>query len=331
MMAPLLLFLPVFAFLALLLWPSFSEWRWPKDAAAIPVDPSYFRNDYHFPERFRQIAQNWWDSPEDCLREDEASMEPDVHVSVPILATSLYAKAHGQFDQEIWTRNAATFEPHCRLRALLSEGPLVLGNHCAVTRWVHSEDWISSGAGVDLGYRATSRSGITLSYGCRARLLAAEEIIWLGSSTALPLGEPADARVWGTQEKLIQHEGTAFLDGNVILESNAHLPFPLVVRGHLYIRPGAIISGDIKAHGNLVIAQATVVGNIVAEGDIYIGSGSTVQGCILSQKLLWLGDDVRLGQSDRKVAIVGDRVLLAGRGQAHGRIKSLKGQIEVLS
>lgn len=329
MMPLLLLSLPVLAFLLLLFGPAILEWKHPKDDASLPVDPSYFGNDTHFPERFRQIASSWWGAPGKAQREENACFPTGAQLYMPILAEELHAGAKGSFAQEVWTRRSADFGPECAVRAVLAEENLHLSDECTVERWVHAEQSIQADLRVDLGHRATSSQSITLAPGCKGRLFASETVRWNSPIQALPTGEPPAGKLWKAQDPAIQQGGTIFLDGDFILEAGTQLDSPLVVRGNLYIRPGAILSGDIKAHGDVIVEQAVIRGHLASEKNVYLGNGSRIGGCVLGHDLVWLGHNVCLGSPHARTAVVGDRIHLTGSGQLHGRIKSLTGQIEV--
>ena len=57
-----------------------------------------------------------------------------------------------------------------------------------------------------------------------------------------------------------------FVNGDLILDNEADVDFSLVVRGNLYIRKGALIAGNLKAHGDLVVENSAVIGSLTCKG-----------------------------------------------------------------
>lgn len=331
MISILLLTLPVLVLSLYVLRPALREWLFPSDQAPLRIDPAFSRNDFHFPDRFLLMATPWWTKISEeqrsaCLVFPERYCEQKT-----VLAGQLETGKGCCFESEIWVKHTAIFGERNRMRAVLSDGSMKIGPFSSVERWVHADKHLSVATGCDLGVRATAVESITLEPGCRGKLISSSKILWNGVFThPLPVDPFPNARSWGTGSDVIRHEGTAFLEGDVVLDADTHLPFPLIVRGNLYIREGAMIAGDVKAHGDLVVVHAAILGNLTAGGRLYVGKESNVQGCLRGDRLVWLGDRIVLGRPDRLVSVVGDRIELEGHGCVHGRLKALAGDIEVL-
>lgn len=331
MIPSLKLLLPVLGIGLLLLAGAFLEWRRPKDARPLQVDQGFSRNDAHFADRFKALASPWWQEEGKALRLPPR-LEGGRRHSEPCLAEDLDAGPGTFFGQELWIRGMGHLGEGSQARAILCEQALVLGRGCHVERWVHAEDCLTADEGCHLGARVTSGRVISLGPGCRANLISGAEIHWITRSHAFPVPLSPRIQRWESLEGGITSEtpdGTVFVDGDVLVETNAHIDFPLVVRGHLFIRRDALLASDIKTHGDLVLEHAEVLGNLTALGRLVVGDGAVVQGCLRGDKGVWLGDRILLGRPHRLVAVVGKHIQLSGHGTLHGRMKALDGMVEV--
>lgn len=338
----LLLAVPVFL-------PAILELLLPKNDNCLPVDNLWSRRDMLFAERFRSLAAPWW-SESPALGRSDVTLQEGHTENDAFLAARLECSAHGDFKQEVYVKERLALGRESHARAILSDGSATLDAACVVDRWLHGEKLVQLGPDCLVNARITSMEEVRLDRGCRTQLVSAPKITWSGAVAAVPVQIPTHAKRW-LRRRLIPEEGrnwstprqsaqgnslddapykdTRFIDGDLILDHEADVDFPLVVRGNLYIRKGAVIVGDLKAHGDLLVEQSAVIGSLTCRGNLYIGHGSSVQGCLMSEKLLWLGDGVVIGGPENPKAVVGKQVMLTGNGVVHGRIQSLSSLVEV--
>jgi len=340
-LSALLLAIPFLGLGLLLAIPGLQEWLQPEDDKPLSIDGRYAKNDGIFADRFRHLAAAWWSEP-DALGHDRVDLPSDTVLDRPLLVEDLAVGSGVTLLQEAWTRHRLVLGPGTRARALVSDGSIQLGAGCLVQRWAHGDGAVLLDGKCEVSARITSKERICLAEGCRSQLLSAPTIEWQGPHRPLPLEIPTHVRKWIRRRPIpttgkdwaIPRQGgtpdsTAFVNGDLILDSDADVDFPLVVRGNLYIRRGALVAGDIKAHGDLVVEGSTVVGNLCCGGRLLVGAGSTIQGCLRGDESVWLGDGVVIGRPERPEAVVGDQIILAGRGKVHGRIRALAGWVEV--
>jgi hypothetical protein len=333
MIAILKLLIPVLGLGFFILIPALMEWRKPSDVAALKIDQGFSRDDLHFARRFRVIASDWWLGDRGAILAESDRLPDASKFDAPFLAERLVAGRGCRFASELWTRGQTHLGEGSEARAILCEGTLTLEPHCQVQRWTHAEERLTATGDCFLGARATSAGTITLGPGSKSNLFSAPEIRWKTEPVIFPMPLEPWIQRWSLLEDQLQSEapdGTVFVDGDVVIEDNAHIDFPLVVRGNVYIRHGALLAANIKAHGDLVLEHATVLGNLISMKRLVVGDSSTVQGCLHGEDLVWLGDGVTLGRPGRLVAVVGDRVELTGSGTLHGRVKALADVVEVL-
>lgn len=340
-LAALLLTIPFLGGGLLLILPGLLEWLRPEDAKPLPIDGLYAKHDGIFADRFRQLAATWWEDL-DALGHGRVDLPPNTILARPILAESLNTATGVVLLEEAWTRKELNLGGSSRARALVSDGSIHLKPGCRVQRWIHGNGAVILGENCEIAARITSTERVLMAGGCRSQLISAPTIEWQGPHRPMHLDIPTHARKW-IRRRPIQETGknwdvprqgggsgsTVFVNGDLILDSDADVDFPLVVRGNLYIRRGALIAGDIKAHGDLVMEGSTVVGNLCCSGRLLVGEGSWVQGCLRGDAFVWLGDEVVIGRVDRPEAVVGERIILAGNGRVHGRLRALAGWITV--
>lgn len=340
-LSALLLLLPCLLLGVLILLPGLREMRHPEDAAPLPIDRLYARQDTLFAERFRELAAPWWELA-DPLGHGKVHLPSETLCARTLLAQALSTGVGVRLEEEAWARENLYLGPEGRARALVSDGTLRLGRDSRVERWVHGDGDVVLDARALVAARVTSNTQVVLGPGSRSQLIAAPTIRWAGPYRPTGLEIPSHGRVWMRRRQIketgvnwaIPRHGeargsTAFVNGDLILDAEADVDFPLVVRGNLYIRRGALIAGDIKAHGDMVVEGSTIVGNLCCGGQLLVGEGSWVQGCLRGDALVWLGNGVVVGRPQRAEGVVGDWVILAGTGTVHGRIRALTGWIEV--
>jgi predicted acyltransferase (DUF342 family) len=337
----LVLLAPILGIGLLLSLPALLEWAWPKDSAPLTIDRAYAKQDGFFADRFRELAAEWWQRP-DVLGQGWAHLAAGTILARPLLVPGLSTGPGVALAEEVWTRDSLVLGAGSRARALVSDGSIHLGPDVLVQRWIHGDGEVILEERCQAAARITSRSRILLAAGCRSQLISAPTIEWQTSSRPTELIIPTHARRWILRRRIPETDrdweiarknnggsGTVFVNGDLIMDSESGVDYPLVVRGSLYIRHGVLIAGDIKAHGDLVVEGSAVVGNLCCGGRLMVGKGSSVQGCLRGDALVWLGDDVVVGRPERNEAVVGDRIILAGSGQVHGRMRALSGWIEV--
>ena len=70
----------------------------------------------------------------------------------------------------------------------------------------------------------------------------------------------------------------------------------------------AILMGDVKSYGNVVIEEnATIYGNVFADGDIYINSGAKIGGNVFSQKAVYIAMQAVISRPDVIKSVVGKK------------------------
>jgi hypothetical protein len=341
-LSALLLLIPVLAMAMLLLQPGVAEWLKPTDAAPLAIDGLYAKDDRIFADRFRKLAAGWWQDP-DPLGHGQVDLGPGTLLARPVLVAALATGAGVDLEEEVWARENLRLGVGSLARALVSDRGIHLARDCNVQRWIHGDTEVTLDQHCHVSARITAGERILLAAGCRSQLVSAPTIEWRSPRRPMNMEIPSHARRWlrrrripetGSNWQIPRQEtpgGTVFVNGDLILDAEADIDFPLVVRGNLYIRRGALIAGDLKAHGNLVVEGSTVVGNLCCSGNLLVGEGSWVQGCLRGDALVWLGDEVVVGRPERPEAVVGNRIVLAGTGTVHGRLRALAGWVEVES
>lgn len=337
----ILLAIPFLGMGLLLIVPGLVEWIRPEDANPLPIDGLYSKHDEIFADRFRQLASTWWGNHDErghgCV-----NLASGTILAQPLLIEVLTSGPGIVLLEEAWSQKSLDLGPGGHARALVSDGTINLDSGCTVRRWIHADGAVILGHSCEVVARITSKESVRMAEGCRSQLISAPTIEWQSPHRPMHLEIPTHARKWIRRHPIkeigknwnIPRQGggpgsTVFVNGDLILDSDADIDFPLVVRGNLYIRRGALIAGDIKAHGDLVVEGSTVVGNLCCSGRLLVGEGSWVQGCLRGDAFVWLGNEVVVGRPNRPEAVVGDRIIFAGNGRVHGRLRALAGWISV--
>jgi len=332
MSAFFMLLLPVLGLGLLVVLGAVWEWLRPLDCQPLRIDPFFARNDEYFARRFRVIAADWWAGNDEARVHGEASFPAEHNEKNTLFCESLRAEPGSVFESEIWCRQDLQLAGNCRARAVLSDESATLGEFCHIERWAHAERALTLARGSCVAARTTCAGLLTMTSGCKTRLLSARELRWQGERRPEAFSPPPNSARW----KLLAAapasrapDGTLFVDGNVVIDENAHIDVPLVVRGSLLVRRGAVLARDVKAHDDAILEGVELIGNLTALGSLRVGDGSRVRGCLRGDREVWIGDGVNIGEASAAVAVVGGRVVLTGSGSCSGRIKALKDWVEV--
>jgi len=284
------------ALFAIPLLPGLREVRRPRDDGRLEIPEGYTREPRYFGRAARaSAALRLADAPAVPVRiGDGASAGGDV------LGRSHVTVGDGARLADIYAGGDLTCGAGTTAGAACSDGDATFAPNCTIVRWVDAAGDLRAGRGCDLGISAAA--GKTVALGADVRF---------GRVYGSPVTVAADAA----------SDGSAAVDGARTIGTN-DAPGDTIERGDVAVAPGALVTGNIKAYGSIVIgADARVTGNVVSRTDVILCDGAAVDGHVFAEDYARTGRRARVGTASlQKTAFAGRGIRLGGGTIVHGWI-----------
>lgn len=319
------------ALAAIAFGPTWREWKYPTDTAALQVLPQYTTDIEHFADRFRALVHahqtqlpgpstndfdfapvaldgvNWGalQRPLVCL----GSIKPRgaIECSAPIFI-------HGDFEAQ----------PDSRFAGLLAQGRIRLGAGCEVGQWAHADASLYLERGCSGLRRLSSATSVELEADCCFERIQAPQICFGGNASSEPEREPdllIDASFERLEGAVRQSEHVTLIRGNCKLPRMHRYQGSLVVTGRLLIGAGTEIIGDVKARDGIVMgAGARVRGSLCSEKQIQILDHAQVAGPLVSESGILLGAGAQVGTVLELTTVSAETIMAEVGARAHGTV-----------
>ena len=301
------------------LMPGLLELARPRDDRQLPISLTYARDPRFFSRSFRTKIAKWCDSYVCGKRRflDRQNERADIGETLTVepracpvevqIARNRLTCGSGATITDGYGRRSVRCEDHVLARTLCSDGEIVLGDGCAVDRWIDAEQSLDVGNGCSLGMSASSGGKVTLAASVTFERVFGEMVLVRSAGTAQEPRADKDAIV------LHGREGLAGRD--------------IVVRGDAVVPEGTTLQSSVKAHGSLFVgAGARIAGNAVARDALVLLEDSVVDGHGFGEQRLFIGRNARIGvPGQRKTAYTGGTCLLCDGARVHGWIVSEQG------
>ncbi len=236
------------------------------------------------------------------------------------VAGDLLAGEKSRFSGEMLVEGNADIQSGCRLRALLCNGELKLGENVHVGRWLDARGGaLSVGPGCNLGRNAASSGVLLLERGCRFNNLYGAPV----RTFSAPPKEPPFAE-GNIREKALVATALQFS-----IPAGAELHNNVISSQDLKICSGSAIYGDIKGHRGVELEDGvTVYGTVVADQDVIIGSNCRVLGNVFAQGDVRVGFGSTVGEKDHVKSVISrSSVFLETDVTVHGHVACEKGLV----
>jgi hypothetical protein len=314
--------LSIAAFVAIFflpLAPGLFELARPRDDRELPISLSYARDPRFFSRSFRGKIAKWIDSYICGKRRflDRQNERADIGEILSVASRACPAEVQiarnrltcgvGATITDGYGGRSVRCEDQVLARTLCSDGAIVLGEGCAVDRWIDAEQSLDVGNGCSLGMSASSGGTVTLAASVTFERVFGEIVLVRSVGTAQAPRADKGATV------LHAREGLAGRD--------------IVVRGDAIVPEGTVLDASVKTHGSLFVGPgARIAGNAVAREALVLLEGSVVDGHGFGEQRLFIGRNARIGvPGQRKTAYTGGTCLLCDGARVHGWVVSEQG------
>jgi UDP-3-O-[3-hydroxymyristoyl] glucosamine N-acyltransferase len=316
-MTILIVFLLFLLLLILPFLPGIIELVRKDDAEPLFIHMDYAKDPRYFGKSFkhilRQAAAGLTVGPE--IRDLQLSKQEKVQIT-----ESLVVSANREIDHVLYIQGNLITGDHAYLikgayatgdvslgvnntiHVLVADGNISVASGTKFGRWLDADGTIAVGENCNLGICASSGDKLYLDQNCIFRRLFGMPII-TGNTQATAVSVLPKAVFLPLTPAFVRKKDREIPAGTVI---DKHIVFTRDVN----IGRDAILMGDVKSYGNVVIEEnVTIHGNVFADGDIYIGSGAKIDGNVFSQKAVYIAKQVVISRPDVIKSVVGKKMV----------------------
>jgi len=348
-----LLVLLVLAMSALLLLPGVREWRQGRSRPlVIPADDEAGID--YFGQRMRgHLARDWGGTeaaPVPDLRRQpppegyfvlgtDGRVRGDVaterQASKTIVGNAISVDPGVSIMGDVYASQALSTGPGCVVRAVLADGPVVLGDGSSLLRWADAEK-LECGRDCRLLGRVSARESIALGHGTIFGRLAAPRIefgpadagefaVPSGKATPSNIGELLGERL----EEAFSQQGRWVCRGDLEVPDGTLVTGHLIVHGRLYLGEDCEVVGSVKCHkGAEIGARARIHGSIFAGGPVALGEGSEIEGMVSSERAVTCERHARIGSLEHPASLIAPVLSVAAGAVVYGSAwASREGQV----
>ena len=120
------------------------------------------------------------------------------------------------------------------------------------------------------------------------------------------------ARSWGDQGWRVQ--------GDCHLPDDSCLPGSLVVTGKLTCGARSLVEGDVKVHGDVHMAPASLLTGALFAHNVNLTEGAQVMGPVVARATVQLGPRASIGHPEQLASLSAVQVVAADSARVHGPV-----------
>ena len=326
---------------ALPLASAWKELRHPRDAAPLPIDSNYIKDDRFFATSFEsRVVDAVGPFPRKPGRSAVVFRDPEVidtiggdltiereepPASIIDVHGELVVRANTHLMKEALTGGTAVIEHGSTLRAIKSEADIRLGTEVRVERWIDAGRTIFASANADLGVRATARRSIVLEPGVVFRFLSAP-VVSVGTPASIRSRQAVDPKpvndlVGGARHR-VRADGALIVDGPFALPAGVVSKGDVIARGDVTIGEKATLIGSIHSDRDIHLeAAARVTGSVVAGRNVFMGRSASAVGHVVANGHASLANGARVGKRGSVTTLLADEgIEIGAKAAVYGRI-----------
>ena len=358
----LLLIIFVILFLIMLFVPFISalrELNRKKDATPLFVSLDYSKDPRFFDHSFRsKLLSNIHKVGIDrCFRTTISNREEIIEVidainvdnykfgkNVLYLQGDAQIKNNIKFSKEVYVTGKTELQAKTRIRAILSEKDLSLGQGCEVVRWIGSEENIYVSSNCGLGARCSCEKLLQLAENCTFRSLYGHPIFTnysANENSTISNFDKKNQNISEDRSDLLVENWKEIIgqDNNldniaaarnsmiisrseVSIPANTSIAKDLIVKSNLLIGSNSTINGSIKCYHDVSLAENVEInGDIFCDGNIQVGSSNRIHGNLFCQGQIIISTGSVIGNKNSVKSVIGKKgITLEGKVIVHGYV-----------
>ncbi len=164
---------------------------------------------------------------------------------------------------------------------------------------------------------------LRLGVGCSFERLHAPTV-WFGAEVEQEALRPAPSLAFQPPPGTDLRAGRYLVQGDLTVPGDTQVDGDLVATGQVRLGTGVVVEGSIKSYGDLVVESGgTIRGNLFSRGDLRLASGCRVRGVVVAEGELSLAAGSVVGTPDALVTATGQRVSASAGACVHGTVWAL--------
>lgn len=346
----LLLFLPF--------WPGLLEYLKPRDDQPLAVKMLYAKDPCYFAKSFQAMLKKAMSSLIITSGEVLVKLSKEERLKITFQKVigqgeescclffctgDVCTEAGLSFPKEVYVVGHTQVGEENVLRAIYSQGNLLLGPKVRIIRWAHAEHDIVVAGNSYLGVSLTCLGQLTLGRGCIFQRLygnpvrtcpakaadkgnqdqatglilcssarVAETTIMAQDQNKKDFGlgqqvEPktGDLQQGSVKDKALSEIGLGGGSQRKVIQGQ------IISRQPVVIEPGSLVEGSIKSYQGIVIGDGALVqGNLFAEGGVKVGCRVSIFGHIFSQGVVEIGSGTQIGKEGKIKSVIAKKGLM---------------------
>lgn len=318
--------------------PAWAEWRHPTDTEPLQILPNYTSDIDHFSHQFRAAVMGRlsgdlasFTDVFDFAPDDLDTMDWSQVLRPVVCLTTVKPRRAIEGTATLFVHGDMETTVRSQFGALLALGAIRLAPGSEVREWAHGDGVVHLGRDCTAWRRLSSSTSLELETGCCFERLQAPLIRMGMAMTPPPARAPKpfiDAGFNQLDGALQQTPTLTLVQGNCKLPRFHRYHGSLVVTGRLSIGAGTEIFGDVKAHGGVVMGErARVHGALCSEQQLQLLEQAWVLGPVVSESVILLGAQVRLGLPDAPTTVSAESIMAEAGAMAHGTVWAREGGV----
>jgi cytoskeletal protein CcmA (bactofilin family) len=275
----------------------------------------------HFAKRFREYVEI--DSQRPALGTTAEQFVADGPLlRVFVASAPLFIDHDWVSPGDIYAAKSVRGDGGVRVRGLLAEENIVLGDRSEVRRWIHSGNDLEVGTSSALRGRASAEGVLRVGEGTSFEWLSAPRIEFGGRRGSVTDESPGLVLAGGGQATESSVAGRPRkVDGDLEIAADSTVDEDVVVTGTLRIGARSVLTRSVKSHGTLVLGdEVSVRGSIISSGDVIVGAHCTIAGVVVAERSVQVGSQSRIGSERIPSTVSAPRISVAAGSVVHGTV-----------
>jgi hypothetical protein len=233
-------------------------------------------------------------------------------------------------EADVFTGIGLDLGERAALRAALCEGDIILGENSAVLRWLHADGSIFLRRGSTAYGRLSAGRSLRLEPGCGFQRMYAPQITTIDSDHPGDMSLDGELEPADVSDMFASSRPRLRIQGNFVLPAGEILNANVIATGEIHIGSGARLLGSVKSYKNTVLKEdACVHGSIVSGGTMRLGPRSFVAGPLMAEGDVLIARGSRVGRPNALTTVSSSGVQIAAGCQLHGTVWArVRGNVE---
>ncbi len=328
--------------LLLPLLPAMVEWWHRSSAYPLSVNPVNDGNIENFSKRFNTFINQlltaikqgdltpeqldkylFSDSVTPFMPSSEEAQQHRIN-RVVIATHTTELPAGYRFTREIFAKCSLVGGSNTILRAALVHGNFELEANSAILRWAHASQ-VKLGPACAIFGRLSAVERITLTSDCTFKRLHAPTILFCDDHDEMPRPD-SDVEIDASHSVTPEHVGRWLIKEDFHIPAGTQLRGDVIAHGNLSIGSNSIIEGNIKCYGNLSLMDGVnIKGALTSEKQLQLGEQCRVSGPLIVEGGIEIGTGTVIGQRQHATTVTANTIKVANRVVAHGTLWARQG------